>query len=137
MARSGDNMLRRLRFMMSPQFLEAASQGIFEAADAMRAEAHHSIVAGSTSSKNRVASKPGEPPNNDSGFLASNIEVSRPSPFTARVTSHAPYSAVHEFGSSTHPARPFMRPARDKVQPEAERLLEQQIAKARRKFRRG
>ena len=130
-------MLRRLRFMASPQFLDAASKAVYEAADAMRAEAHHSIVAGSVSEKAHTPSVAPAPPNNETGHLANNIEVSQPSPFIGRVTSQADYSAVHEFGSSTHPARPFMRPARDRVQPEAERILEKQVARARRKFNRG
>lgn len=137
MGRSGDNMLRRLRFMASPQFLDAASRGVFEAADAVKAEAQHLITAGSISGRGHVPSKPGEPPNNEFGDLKSGIEVSQPSPFVGRVTSTAAHARPLEFGTSKMAARPHIRPARDNTQPEAERILEQQIRKARRKFNRG
>ncbi len=130
-----DTVLSRLRFMASREFLDAAGRATFEAADTMRAEAERSITAGSVSGKQHLPSKPGTPPNNDSGVLRANIEVSQPQRLVARVTSHAPYSAVHEFGSSTHPARPFMRPARDKVMPKARRIFSEKIREARRKFR--
>ena len=70
MARPGDNMLRRLRFMASPQFLDAASKAVYEAADTMRAEAFRSISVGSVSGKGHTPSKPGEPPNRDSAHPA-------------------------------------------------------------------
>lgn len=130
-----DTILRRLGFYRSPAFFDAVKGALHEAADDVRAEAQHKIVAGSVSGKAHVPSPPGQAPHNDTGHLAANIEVTTPAPFVARVTSHASYSAVHEFGSSTHPARPFLRPARDKIAPRAAKRLVQQIRKAKARFK--
>ncbi len=125
-----EKMLKRLRAYRDRKLFEAVGAALYEAADAVRAEASRSITAGSVSGKGHVPSIPGTPPNNDSSNLRLNIRVSQSRPDRSRVTSHASYSAVHEFGSSTHPARPFLRPARDKVKPEAERILEKRINRA-------
>lgn len=129
------SFLNRMRMFSDPAFQRAVGEALYEGADAVAAEAKRSITAGSMSGKNHVASKPGEPPHNDSGHLKSNIEVTQDGPFTARVTSNASYSAVHEFGSSTHPARPFIRPARDKVKGKAEAILNQKINVIIRRYR--
>lgn len=62
------------------------------------------------------ASAPGEAPAADTRFLDSNIETSvvAQNPPTVHVTSHAPYSAMLEFGTSKIDERPFMRPATEK-----------------------
>lgn len=133
MAGPRETMLRRFRFYLSPEFPKLTTALLQEAAEVVQTEAQHLITAGSVSGKAHVPSAPGEPPHNDTGHLKSNIEVSLPSPITARVTSHASYSAVHEFGSSTHPARPFMRPARDRVAPKA---TAEMIRKLNREIRR-
>ncbi|WP_313393578.1 HK97-gp10 family putative phage morphogenesis protein [Sphingobium yanoikuyae] len=73
--------------------------------------AQGSIMANSVSGKRHVASKPGDPPNNDTGILHGNIEVTEPSPLVVEVRSEAPYSAALEFGTSKIEARPFMGPA--------------------------
>ncbi|MBU1254304.1 MAG: HK97 gp10 family phage protein [Alphaproteobacteria bacterium] len=129
-----ETMLRRLRAYRAKQFQKAVTGALYEAADKVRAEASRSITAGSVSGKKHVPSAPGQPPSNDTGTLRSNIEISQPTRDSARVTSFAPYSGVHEFGSSRHPQRPFMRPARDKVAPLARTLLILKIRKAMRKF---
>lgn len=132
-----ETMLRRMRFMMSRQFLEAGNAAIYEAADAVRAEAFRSISAGSVSGKNHVASAPGDAPNRDTGILQANIEISQPKPLVARVTSKAPYAAALERGTSKMAARPYMRPARDKMLPEAKRILKRKIKQVKRSFRNG
>jgi HK97 gp10 family phage protein len=58
-----------------------------------------------------VASKPGNPPNQDRGTLTRNIRVTMNDNLTAEVSSNAPYSAALEFGTSNMAARPFMTPA--------------------------
>ncbi len=76
-------------------------------------EARRLIFEGAVSGKNHVPSLPGQAPNNDTGFLASNIttHIVAQNPPTVHVTSHAPYSAVLEFGGSKMAERPYMRPA--------------------------
>ena len=125
-----EEMLKRLRAYRNRKLFEAAGAALFEAADAVRAEASRSITAGSVSGKNHVPSKPGEAPNNDTGDLRNKIEVSQTRLDKARVTSSAEHSKPLEFGSSKMAARPFMRPARDKIRPQALRLLKQRINRA-------
>lgn len=75
--------------------------------------AEHSITEGSISGKGHIPSLPGQPPNRQTGTLDSNIEttVVAQNPPTVHVTSHAPYSAFLEFGTSVMAARPFLSPA--------------------------
>ena len=125
-----DKMLKRLKAYRERKLFEAVGAALYEAADAFRAETSRSITAGSISGKNHVPSSPGEAPNNDSGTLRNNIEVSQTRPDKARVTSNASYSQALEFGTSKMSARPFMRPAREKVRPKALRLLKKRINRA-------
>jgi HK97 gp10 family phage protein len=81
------------------------------------------------SGRNHVPSRPGEPPNQDTGVLASNIETVQISPVLVEVSSNAPYSAPLEFGTSKMAARPFMRPARDKMRAEVTELVRRAVAK--------
>lgn len=61
---------------------------------------------------NHTASLPGNPPNSDTGFLASNIFVDKDNNgHGASVESRADYSEALEFGTSKMGARPFLQPA--------------------------
>ena len=51
----------------------------------------------------------------DSGNLQANMKVQRTGLLTAEIRSEAEYAAALEFGSSRVAARPYLRPARDKV----------------------
>lgn len=100
-------------------------------------EAQISITTGSVSGKGHVPSAPGEPPMNDTGVLANNIEVHQVAPLNVQVVSAAPYSVPLEFGTSRMAARPFMRPARDRTAKEAQQMAAKAINRALRKhFRR-
>lgn len=110
-----DRALRKLRFLASREFDELAGAVIYEAADAVRAEAFRSISAGSVSGAGHVPSKPGEPPKREFGDLQAGLKVERTGLLSAEVRAEAAHSAPLEFGSSKMAARPFMRPARDKV----------------------
>ena len=103
------------------------SDVLIEAAGAIEAEAHHSITAGSVSGEGHVPSKPGEPPNNDTGVLANSIEARLTSPTTAEVTASAPYAAILEYGTkdgTTLEERPYMRPALAKEGPKFKKLIQ-------------
>ena len=103
---------------LSPrQIQKAAKAGIWAGANEIKVEAQLSITRGSVSGKNHVASKPGEPPNNDTGVLKNNIETISTGPLTAEVQSKAPYAAALEFGTSKVKERPYMRPAAKKMKP--------------------
>ncbi len=119
--------LRRLQRLSSAEVIRAAGAAVYESADAIRAEAQVSISRGAVSGAGHVASKPGEPPNFDTGFLAGAIINEQTGPLTAEVASLAPYGAALEFGTSRMAARPYMRPARDKELEPSQRRLAQQI----------
>lgn len=113
----------RLR-RMAAQAAPVAARALYRAGQEIQTEAQRSITAGAVSGINHVPSAPGEPPNNDSGFLARNIETEIGGPNLVKVTSYAPYSAALEFGSSRGLSpRPFMRPAATKSIPEIERIV--------------
>lgn len=125
-----DTFRKRMARFQSPAFVAAVRAAMYECADAVRAEAFQSISRGAISGKGHVASKPGEPPNRDTGVLQAGLRVEQPSAFVGRVVSGAPYAGALEFGSSKIAARPYMRPARDKVKPQAERILAARINRA-------
>jgi len=61
---------------------------------------------------NHTASTAGNPPNSDTGYLASNIFVKKDNNGEgASVESRADYSEALEFGTSKMGARPFLQPA--------------------------
>lgn len=127
MAMKGLNKhIRRLRMLGGQDMVKAVGAAVYESADAIRAEAFRSISAGSVSGAGHVPSKPGEPPNRDTGFLQSNLKTALTGPISAEVQSNAPYAGALEFGTSKMAARPYMRPARDKeLKPSRRRLVKQ------------
>lgn len=103
------------------------SKALFAGGEAIAVEAQLSITRGAVSGKNHVPSRPGEPPNNDTGALANNVEVTQPAPLLVQVASNAPYSAALEFGTSKMAARPFMRPAADGKRKEVTTLVREAV----------
>lgn len=103
--------------------VDAVDGALFHAGELIQTEAQLSITRGAVSGRNHVPSSPGEPPNQDTGVLAGNIETTRAGKLRVRVTSKAGYSAALEFGTAKMSARPFMRPARDTMRPEVERIV--------------
>lgn len=82
-------------------------------ASKLEVDAEISITTNSSSSPH-VPSLPGQPPNEDTGVLAGNIESLRttvPGLLRYTVSSNAKYAAFLEFGTSRMQARPYMRPA--------------------------
>ena len=93
---------------------QVIARGLYAAGQKIESTAERSITEGATSGKGHVPSRPGQPPNEDTGHLRRNIETEIESTArnpTVTVTSHAEYSAALEFGTSKMAARPFMRPA--------------------------
>lgn len=89
---------------------------LYSAGQDIELDAEISITNGAVSGKYHVPSLPGQPPNADTGRLDQSIDttVVAQNPPTVHVTSHAPYSAALEFGSSKMAERPFLRPATEK-----------------------
>lgn len=121
-----DKHLRRLKRLQSDEVVRLANQVVYEGADTIRAEASRLITTGAVSGKNHVASKPGQPPNEDTGTLRIHTTVAQTDILKAQVRSDAPYAGALEFGTSKMAARPFMRPARDKKKKEVrDRMVKQ------------
>lgn len=91
------------------------------------AEAKRMIEAGSVSGKIHLPSKPGEPPNSDSGQLARSIFVERTGPLSAASIADAPHAVPLEFGTSTIAARPFMAPAARVIRKGAKNLAKVRV----------
>lgn len=109
-----DRHIKRLQNMR-----KAAKQitgALYAAGQDIELDAEHSITQGAISGKGHVPSAPGQPPNADTHTLDTNIEttVEALTPPTVHITSHAPYSAALEYGTSKMAERPFMRPATEK-----------------------
>lgn len=99
---------------MAQRTPQAVARALYSAGQLIESDAEYSITAGSVSGAGHIPSLPGEAPNNDTGFLRSNIETAIGGPGVVTVTSHAPYSAALEYGTSRMAARPFMRPAAER-----------------------
>ena len=106
-----DRLLRQLKSLTSGEIEQEVSAGLFAAANEIKVEAQLSITRGAVSGKNHTPSKPGEPPQNDTGFLADHIQAIQTAKDAVKIVSDAPYSVDLEFGTSLMGERPFMRPA--------------------------
>lgn len=129
--------IRRLNALASATTEREVGAALFAAGELIQTEAQRSITAGAVSGRGHVASAPGEPPNNDTGTLANNIETTQPAQTRVLVTSNTAYSAALEFGTGKVAARPFMRPARDKNRDEAKRMVERALNRAVKRSRRS
>lgn len=89
----------RLKRLVSPEQERKIAQALFKFGQMIEVTAEHLITAGSVSGKGHVPSKPGEPPNRDTGVLDNNIETTFGEGLTVLVSSNAPYAAALELGS--------------------------------------
>lgn len=101
----------KLAAIRGPEMTKQVGAALFAAGQEIQVEAQLSITNGSVSGKGHVPSLPGEPPNNDTGVLANNIETRQVEPLLAEVSSNAPYAAALEYGTVRMAERPYMRPA--------------------------
>lgn len=88
--------------------------------DAIEDEAALSITRGAASGQKggkhqHVPARPGEPPNEEWGDLRRGLESTQTTATAAEFRATAAHSVPLEFGTSKMAARPFVRPARDKV----------------------
>jgi HK97 gp10 family phage protein len=125
--RGGREHLARLRRLSGAGFDREIGKALYAAGERIQVAAQISISAGSVSGKGHVPSSAPNPPNQDTGVLAGNIETVLKEPTLVEVSSNAPYSSPLEFGTSRMAARPFMAPARDEERPNVVRLIEQAI----------
>ena len=78
--------------------------------------------------RTHTASAPGQPPMSDTGRLANNIYFERLGDLTAAVGSTLAYAYYLEYGTSRMAARPFFRPAIEKMRPKFRDKLEVAIS---------
>ena len=89
----------RLKKLTGPAMIREVGQALFVGGQRIAVEAQLSITNGAVSGAKHVASLPGEPPNNDTGVLANNIETVQIAPLIVEVSSNAPYAGALEGGS--------------------------------------
>ena len=102
--------IARLKKLSGPAMTREVGKALFNGGERIQVEAQTSITAGAVSGKKHKPSAPGDPPNNDTGVLANNIETVQIAPLVVEVSSNAPYAAAQEFGSERkagRTARPF------------------------------
>jgi len=124
---------------MSDEVVREVEQALFAGGEAVAVEAQVSITEGSASGTSggrhqHTPSEPGQPPNNFTGTLAGNIEVTRAGRLKVEVASTALYSEYLEFGTSRMAARPFMAPAANAKRREVNKLVDKAVKRA---IRRG
>ena len=124
-----DRVKARLRGLTSRSAKQRISSALYAAADMLRVDAALSISAGAVSGKNHIASRPGEPPNYDTGDLADKIEVRKVDEFECEVAASSGHAIPLEMGTSKMAERPFMRPAAKRIRPKAQRLVAAAIAR--------
>lgn len=105
---------KRLKSLASPKTAREIGKILFALSDDIRVEAQYLIAKDSIQGEGHVPSKPGEPPNWDTGVLAGGITNRRVGPLMALVESSAPYAVHQEIGTSKMAARPYMKPAAKK-----------------------
>lgn len=121
--------IARLRKIQGPEMVRAVGAALFVAGDMIKVDAQISITAGSISGKGHIPSKPGEPPNNDTGDLVRGIENTQVAPLRVEVTSSSPHAVPLEVGTSKMAARPYMGPAAQKNRKEATKLVRDAVAR--------
>ena len=117
--------LKSVRLDNYKRNLGQLSQVVGKAAADVEGTAKESITTNSGQYKqygNHWSSPPGSPPNNDTGNLANSIQSQMTGRTSAEVSVNAKYAVPLEIGwisvNGNHvPARPFLRPAVEKVAP--------------------
>lgn len=122
-----DKASRRLRGLAGEATIRKVGSALLAAGQLIQVEAQLSITNGAVSGKGHVRSRPGEPPKNEFGTLADNIETVLVAPLRVEVSSNAPYARALEFGTSKMAERPYMRPAVAKKRKEAVALVRQAV----------
>lgn len=126
--------IARLKKLTSPATLMLVEGALLAGGQKIQVEAQISITTGAVSGKNHVPSKPGEPPNADTHQLADGIITRRVRALTVEVASTAPHARI-EWDWGNVAARPYMRPARDKMKGEIVRDVEKALSVAVRRSR--
>lgn len=118
--------IARLKRIQGPEMERAVGRALFAGGNIVQVDAQISLTAGAVSGKSHVPSTAPDPPNQDTGVLGNNIEVTlklESDGPVVEVSSNAPYSRALEEGTSRMEARPFMRPALDRNRDKVTQLV--------------
>lgn len=123
----------RLRRLRGPQHRFNAGLAVEKGLEIIAKIAKDSIIEGSVSGPGHQPSAPGTPPNADTHELDQSIKVQvNRSTLYGKVIADAEYAAAQEFGTSTLPERPYLRPAGRQGRPQARILLAEAIRRTNR-----
>jgi HK97 gp10 family phage protein len=135
----GSEQLQRELRRLSGDLREEAGKAVLATAVEMRADIVKSIQRGPASGityekykprRTHTASAPGQPPMSDTARLANSITFDRLGDLTASVGSELNYAPWLEYGTSRMAARPFFRPAVERMRPKYIGKLEDLIGRA-------
>ena len=135
----GSEQLQRELRRLSDDLRREVGQVVLGAAVEMRADIVTSIQRGPASGRvyekynprrTHKASAPGQAPMSDTGRLANSITFDRVGDLTATVGSALNYAPWLEYGTSRMAARPFFRPAVERMRPKYIGKLEDIIRRA-------
>ena len=116
----------RLKRLSGATMQRELGKSLFAAGQKVEVEAAISMTAGRSEvvdKKNHVPSKPGEPPAVLYGDLRRSLTTAHIAPLQVEVRADDEKAAWLEYGTSKMAARPYMRPARDKMLPAIERMI--------------
>lgn len=122
----GSDQLQRQLRRLAGDLREEAGRTVLATAIEMRADIVTSIQRGPASgvtyrktnpTRTHTASAPGQAPMSDTGRLANSITFDRVGDLTATVGSALNYAPWLEYGTSRMAARPFFRPAIERMRP--------------------
>lgn len=135
----GGKALRDALSSMSAEVQAEAGKAVLGSAVELRSDVVKAVHSGPASGRvykksnpNRThqASAPGQAPQTDTGRLASSIFFDKVGDLTAVVGSSVIYALYLEYGTSRMAARPFFRPAVERMKPKFQRRLELAIERA-------
>ena len=137
----GSEQLQRELRRLSDDLRREVGQVVSGAALEMRNDIVSSLDRGPASgvtykksnpTRTHTASAPGQPPMTDTGRLANSITFDRLGDLTAVVGTKVDYAPHLEYGTSRMAARPFFRPAVERMRPKYIGKLEDIIRRAAR-----
>lgn len=137
----GSEELQRQLRRLSDDLRDEAGKAVLATAVELRADIVRSIQRGPASgitykksnpTRTHTASSEGQPPMSDTGRLANSITFDRVGDLTATVGSELAYAPWLEYGTSRMAARPFFRPAVERMTPKYIGKLEDIIRRAAR-----
>lgn len=135
----GGKALRDALSSMSTEVHAEAGKAVLGSAVELRADVVKAIHSGPASgrvykksnpSRTHQASAPGQAPQTDTGRLDNSIFFDKVGDLSAVVGSSVTYALYLEYGNSRMAARPFFRPAVERMKPKFQSRLERAIERA-------